>query len=627
MTLNIKRKLFLTLVLSLVAIVALITSNSFTRTKLKEIQNISEQTAHINLTIKRMREAERDFLLQYDLRFSELFHNLYHQTNIDISTLEESLNIQDIKSKTTALETYIELYSKVFTNVTKLTSSIGLKGDSGLRGTLNLASAELEKKITLLNSFGGSAEIMINLYKLRTSEVEFLLNKNETDKIEFQANLVALKQSIKDSFDIDDSKDINDYDNAFNQLSNEMEKIGLHRDMGLLAHLSNSSNTAEAELERLSESIQQELTEHQETISTLNSAFALLIAIVLVYISFSISKSIIKPLQELLSIMKEMSSGQRGVDYRMPIDGKDEISEVKMAFNSFISKLESTINNILAMSSALSTSSKNVQTITTSTSQAIEEEMSSIHVLANKVTEMNGTTTNITSAISESSKSISEVQLEASKGHRIVMATEQGMKELNTVMQQLAESVTDQAKQNENISKVLDLIIEIAEQTNLLALNAAIEAARAGEQGRGFAVVADEVRALSGRTASAANEIQGLIEKIKKGTKISLERMDRSSEKTHTNLEQAIVAGESLTCIDNAISSIQSHSDEIVEIAAQQSHLASDILNNTQEIDSAVSELASKAKDNISENGDLSQYSIQLEHLTSTFTGGASAKK
>ena len=622
MTLTIKRKLLLMLLLSLTAIAALITSHMLTSSKLENIQEISDKAAQINLTIERMRKAEREFLLQYNPAISEHFHVLQLDTIAGIESLNKSLHQLNITTKTSALEAYIKLYSKIFINVTELASSIGLKGNNGLRGTLNQASLELEKKITLLQSFGGSAQIMINLHKLRKSEVEFLLKKTHSDSRAFQVNLVELRKSIKESFDIDDSQDINDYEIAFKQLTDSMEKIGLNRNMGMLAHLTSSSNAAESELNRLIKSIQKELFHHQETIETLNSILAIAISMLLIYFSFSISRSIIRPLNDLLTIVKEMSSGQRGVDYRMPIEGKDEISEVKIAFNTFISKLDSTINDILVMSSSLAVSSKNAQTITANTSQAIEEEVSSIHVLAKKITEMDGTTTNITTAISESSKSISEVQLEASKGHEIVMATEEGMKELATEMQRLAESITDQATQNENISKVLDLIIEIAEQTNLLALNAAIEAARAGEQGRGFAVVADEVRALSARTASAASEIKGLIEKIKKGSKISLERMGLSSEKTNTNLEQAIIAGESLTCIDNAITSIQNHSDEIVQIATQQSQLASEVLVNTQDIDTAVSNLATQAKDNISENGDLSQYSVRLEHLTSTFTGG-----
>ena len=208
--------------------------------------------------------------------------------------------------------------------------------------------------------------------------------------------------------------------------------------------------------------------------------------------------------------------------------------------------------------------------------------------------------------------SAGEVQEQAQTGRGVVEAAFTDMQSLVAGMDELSLTVTRLAGRHADIRKTLDMIESIAEQTNLLALNAAIEAARAGEHGRGFAVVADEVRNLSRRTTESTSQIQSLLESIHTDSERAVTTVSDNTEKTRHTLDQVQETGETFGRIVDAITGIRNQNSESAQLASQQHLLAREILGSIIEINANIANLVAIARQNISDNSDLAQYSVQL---------------
>jgi len=225
--------------------------------------------------------------------------------------------------------------------------------------------------------------------------------------------------------------------------------------------------------------------------------------------------------------------------------------------------------------------------------------------VASAVTQMSVTSANVNDSASGAATETSNADSAAKNGKDIVNQTEEGIHLLSSDVSTAADVIKDLAQQADSIGTVLDVIRGIAEQTNLLALNAAIEAARAGEQGRGFAVVADEVRTLASRTQESTAEIQIMIESLQSGTKLAVEAMDKSQSQAVKTVEMAATAGRSLDAIVTAMHKISEMNNEIVHAASEQQRNAGSISQNVMAIQTVAketassSELANRSSDNV----------------------------
>ena len=204
------------------------------------------------------------------------------------------------------------------------------------------------------------------------------------------------------------------------------------------------------------------------------------------------------------------------------------------------------------------------------------------------------------------------VQDKARAGVEVMDTAHNGIQELVSGMEGLSQTVTRLANRQSDIRQALSMIVVIAEQTNLLALNAAIEAARAGEHGRGFAVVADEVRKLSQSTTEATSGIQHLLAMIEGDSQEAITTMTQSMERSQSNLEQVTEAGAMFSAIVAALSGIREHNTQCAGLATQQVAAAHDIHEGISQINLNIAELVAIARQNISDNSDLAQYSVQL---------------
>ncbi|WP_373875688.1 methyl-accepting chemotaxis protein [Pseudomonas mosselii] len=277
------------------------------------------------------------------------------------------------------------------------------------------------------------------------------------------------------------------------------------------------------------------------------------------------------------------------------------------------------ISQVVSSVQKVSDSSEHTADIAIRTNQGVHKQMAEIDQVATAVHEMTATAQDVARNATQAAQAASEADRAANQGLDIVRDTSHSISELATEIGRAVTVVQDLARDSENINAILVTIRAIAEQTNLLALNAAIEAARAGEQGRGFAVVADEVRNLAQKTQQATQEIQQMIQQLQLGTREVVKVMEDSQDKTDISVQQASRAAESLASITQAVSVINDMNTQIASAAEEQSAVAEDINRNVINIGQVAGEVAGGADESSQASAELTKLAEQQRRLINQF--------
>ena len=421
------------------------------------------------------------------------------------------------------------------------------------------------------------------------------------------------------------------YDDYF-ELGSEMS-MGMINDTIDFSQLGSMGQRLSSTLEELKQNVaslrQARITELRESIESASDAGERLVGIgfvigtiiiALLFISsFPISKNIQRSLLDVVHSLEDMAKGEGDLTVRLKTENHDEIGDLVKWFNAFIEKLQCTIREVVAVSNPLTEMAEKVNGSASEAQSVTDLQQKGIEQTRVAVSDMNASVTNIAENASLTAESVNQASDLSKTGSKVVGQTVDSIGNLAKSVSEASDVVDRLENDVEQVGTVLSVIRGIAEQTNLLALNAAIEAARAGEQGRGFAVVADEVRTLASRTQDSTTEIQSTIEKLQSAAQEAVETMNAGRTMAESSVEEAARAGESLSAIENTVSEINAMATNIATATEEQSSVAANIVNSVNDISSSTERTARSASELANVSSELNELASTLNKLTSGF--------
>ncbi len=339
-------------------------------------------------------------------------------------------------------------------------------------------------------------------------------------------------------------------------------------------------------------------------------------------ISFIVSSAIVINLRKRVTTLSNTitnAAKDLSLTTRIELDGKDELTNISDSFNLFMEKVHSSINQVAENSRELAIMASDVSERARHTQSNCTSQRDRTVQVATAIHELGATVTEIASNAAHAADAANEATHQASDGRRVVGQARKQIGELSLELDKSTHVVESLALQVNDISATLDTIRNISEQTNLLALNAAIEAARAGEQGRGFAVVADEVRTLASRSADSTEEIQRIIDKLQTESQRAVEAMEKGRTQSNLVVEYADNATTSLDQINSHIDQISGQNIQVATATEEQSTVVEDINRNVEEINHLTTETTDIAQQLNQSSASLQQLSSQLDKLVSNF--------
>ena len=365
--------------------------------------------------------------------------------------------------------------------------------------------------------------------------------------------------------------------------------------------------------------VEAEIVEREQAVLRLTLLLALAALFVGGGVALFAIRGIRRAFDQVTGSLEEIASGDGDLTRRMPEDGRDELAGLGRVFNRFQEKLQHMLGDVARSGQRLNEATARLTELSVNTKYSMNQQEDKLEQVATAMNEMTATVQEVARHAGEASGSAQAADEEANRGRVIVSEVVQVINDLASEVEATASTIQRLEEDTVQIGGVLDVIRGIAEQTNLLALNAAIEAARAGEQGRGFAVVADEVRTLASRTQDSTQEIQSMIERLQSGARQAVAAMEQGQQRTGQAVDTARSADEALQAITTAVATIAQMNTQIATAADEQSAVTEEINQNVTVISSLAGEAAQSAEHTAASSQELEAVAGELNQAISVF--------
>lgn len=369
------------------------------------------------------------------------------------------------------------------------------------------------------------------------------------------------------------------------------------------------------ELDQKSGEISQGVSRTQQLVGGVTLVALVLGLLIALWTSFGISR----PLKKTNAMLKDISEGEGDLTLRLEVRSGDEVGQLAGNFNRFVEKLQGLIGEVAESTEQLAGAAEELSAVTGQSSRGVERQKEETEQVATAMNEMAATVREVARNAEQAATAAGEADAQAASGQQVVEETVGSIQAVATALERAGEVIEGVKAGSETIGTILEVITGISEQTNLLALNAAIEAARAGEHGRGFAVVADEVRTLSQRTQTATEEIRQMIENLKQGVGDSVTAMAASRTGVGEAVARAGSAGEALGRITEAVARITEMNTQIASASEEQTAVSEEINKNVTSIHAVAEETASSSQQASSAAVELARLGERLRGLVAQF--------
>ncbi|MGI2126137.1 methyl-accepting chemotaxis protein [Shewanella oncorhynchi] len=616
----IRSKLLLSAAVSISALIAMFGLQLYSNSVKSELSNAAQSVLELERDVLMLRKNEKDFFARKDLKYVEL-HKQSHMA-IDSIVPELEKVFKEYGVSTASLESFdrnLNQYQAAFSEVVQLQQEIGLTPKTGLYGTLRAAVHNVE---TLLKEFDQPA-LEAAMLQLRRNEKDFMLRRELSYVETFDTNISKFNDKLHaSSIDIDTQRKIEElitqYQKDFKSLINKEQQLGLTENDGTMARVLAANQQTESSTSDLKNLALKAIDDAESSSVNVGITVFIFIALLLSIITYLIIRSIIAPVERITQIISRIEVS-KDLTLRCDASTQDELGEIAQHFNSMVSSFQQLIEQVIESVATINTSCKRVSENAMLASEGVGQQLNETDMVATAITEMGATIEEIAKTTELAASKAGQTHDNAQSGQ---LEVEQTIHKIQSLAEQLNSSaavVNELERDSETIGSVLDVIRGIAEQTNLLALNAAIEAARAGEQGRGFAVVADEVRNLAMRTQSSTQEIANIIQTLQTRTRSIVQLMESSQKQGVESAEQAASAGALLKLINNDVRNIMDMSTQIAAAIEEQSMVAAEVNKNVVVIRDIAEESSHAADANASASDELKAQAEFLFRAVSNF--------
>ncbi|MBW8184233.1 methyl-accepting chemotaxis protein [Shewanella nanhaiensis] len=595
----IRHKLMLSAAVSIVALVAMFSLQRYSSGVQQELSYAAQGVIKLEKEVLSLRKDEKDFFARLDFSYLEKHKLNVEEMNSEIESLREIFDSNSIPvSELNGFEKSLEFYQESFQNVVVLQKEIGLTPKTGLYGGLREAVRNVESIVKEYKQ----AELMVIMLQLRRNEKDFMLRRSMGYVDKFNNNIQLFESELNNS-SIDNtgkgkvSELMASYQRDFALLVSKEQALGLTQNDGEMGILRDAIRAADSNLVRLKEQSLTAIADAEESSITLGFVLFCVIAVILIAFTLFVIRSIMEPVTQLSSAISDIEKN-KDLTIRCDADADDEISQVAKHFNSMLDSFQRLIEEVNESVESMTHSCSELSLNSVKASEGVAQQLNETDMVATAITEMGATIDEIAKNTELAAERAGNTHTNALEGQRGVEQTIEKIQSLAEQLNSSSKVVGELEKDSKTIGSVLDVIRGIAEQTNLLALNAAIEAARAGEQGRGFAVVADEVRSLAMRTQESTEEIASIIETLQSRTRSIVELMTATEKQGSESAEQAASAGTLLQQINLDVTNIMDMSTQIAAAIEEQSMVASEVNKNVVIIRDIAQESATTANEN-----------------------------
>lgn len=571
---KIKHKLVGLTVLSAVALTAVLFMSWLANEQVVRINQSVTTVSEMEVSLLNLRRNEKDFLMRMDTKYRTRFE----ENLANFQVLEQSL-LQDVRELDLALPEQSTLTSAMQSYATGMMNLIAAYQQLGLSHEQGMLKTFFASASALVNAAGAYPEHYDTVFRLTLAGKMLVLDASPQNADEFQTLLTQLQPRLMPAM----GTAFTQYEMVARRVLDQLRMIGLDHSSGLRGEIRSHSHQVESTFAGLKTHLREEVVTAQRTTVTATLAAVVLVVIALLVLSGWISRSIQQRLSSLGDLMREIAASH---DLRKTADtqGNDELADIAANFNYLLANLRKLIGEVQTAITELGPASVQLQQRSQDSEQAMLQQQGETDSVATAITEMGVTIRDIAANTETAAANADNCYRGAEAGLAEVSATKQQIGVLSQDLSQASDEVASLSTLSDNIGSVLDVIKAIAEQTNLLALNAAIEAARAGEQGRGFAVVADEVRSLALRTRQSTEEITTIIGSLQGQTDQVVEHINRCRSLGESSVCQADSAELKIQQIMADIQQIMDTSTQIATAVEQQSMVSEEIGQNVTAI-------------------------------------------